>query len=784
MNVVVLERGINKLNINGHKKDRTRKFMNRTLQDDKSETEKKASKTRRKFRLRKDKSNQNIKEQRNHLHFDIQRLQNQICSIFIKIRSDKCKNVNIYSFLSDSRKSIIFQNSLCNQFYLKGSNDNFFTCNAKTLQNGMSKQQRRKYFRFDLQYQNSSPRRLTRLKMKKQKKNQLFTPFLTEDDFNIKEIRDELIEGVIRINGKNFKEAYVSNPEAGQEDYLIDSIRDRNRALEGDIVYLKPKPKEEWKEKLITACVVFIKEKVSKDFANSIKFVYNFLQVHNRKAVGFLSMGNDGKQPPILVPRDIRLPRIKIPKRSIPSICGKKKNFSEKTLFLAQIVDWKEVRYAEGVILEELGEETDMNTENKALLFEHNIDVTDVPIFALQDMVNMDAIPLNEIDDREDLRKECVFTIDPLTAKDLDDALSLKELPNGNYEIGVHIADVTYYLPEDTDLDKIVRQKATSVYLVDKVYHMLPTSLCLNCSLLPNKDSLTFSVFWEFTENGDVMSHRFGRTVIRSCAQLAYEHAQMMIENPEKAYEKNEIPSITNGYDVAKLSGVVNIFQKIALKLRSKRYANGALRIDQPKLSFALSPVDKSPVSFSICEMKEANRLIEEFMLLANETVAREILRNSPEISFLRNHVPPLTRILNDVRKMVANYGIELAVETGAAIQESLRKIDPKSEKGKYRDGSCCRDNGRITNEFSGVAQLAVLNHLITKAMQRATYVCSGECQSYRHYALSMDIYTHFTSPIRRYADIMVHRLLAGSLGRFTLSVSIRTVVAKTVFRV
>lgn len=373
---------------------------------------------------------------------------------------------------------------------------------------------------------------------------------------------------------------------------------------------------------------------------------------------------------------------MKLQKRDLPLHFYENKKLYEKVLFLAKIVEWKDLKYAEGMILDQLGIENDLAIENKALLLEHNIDISEVPESALGDIANIDQIPVNEIVTREDIRKECVFTIDPLTAKDLDDALSLKELPNGNIEIGVHIADVTYYLHEETYLDKLVSEKATSVYLINKVYHMLPPMLCLHCSLLPEKDSLAFSVFWEFNQEYEIVKHRFARTVIKSCVQLAYEHAQIMIENPNSTFKDDELPHIGNGFTSRTLIKIVNILQKIAVSLRSKRFRNGALRIDQTKLSFTLSPLDQIPIDFSICQLKDANRMIEEFMLLANQTVAQRILEDFPDIAFLRNHKMPYDRILKEVQKSVKKYDVDLEINSGGDIQASLGKIDKNSSNG------------------------------------------------------------------------------------------------------
>lgn len=373
---------------------------------------------------------------------------------------------------------------------------------------------------------------------------------------------------------------------------------------------------------------------------------------------------------------------MKIAKINLPTEYHKNSKLYEKTLFYAKIVNWTDPAYAEGVILEQLGTDSELEAQNAALLLEQNINIKEIPEAAMNDIKLDETIPQSEITNREDIRNDCVFTIDPKTAKDLDDALSLKELPNGNIEIGVHIADVTYYLPEETYLDKLVGEKATSTYLVNRVYHMLPTTLCLHCSLLPGKDSLAFSVFWEFSKSGEIIEHRFARTVIRSCVQLAYEHAQSMIEAPDKVFTEDELPSIVNGYNSETISNIVNTLQKFAVKLRAKRFIDGALRIDQPKLSFNLEPLDLTPTNIFIYELKDAHRLIEEFMLLANRTVAQKILDDFPDIAFLRNHGSPFQRVLKETQKTLKKYEIDLNIDTGADIQSSLWKIDPDSNDG------------------------------------------------------------------------------------------------------
>lgn len=327
---------------------------------------------------------------------------------------------------------------------------------------------------------------------------------------------------------------------------------------------------------------------------------------------------------------------MKIPKISWPSGFQSSPDLYEDILFVAKITDWKEVKYALGSIIENLGLKGDLNVESLAILKEFCLDTTPFGDDIKQFLPTSTEIPKKEYAYREDLRSECIFTIDPLTARDLDDAVSCKELSNGNYQIGVHISDASFFLTEDTRLDEIVKNKATTIYMIDSVYHMLPVELCLHCSLLPGQDKLAFSVIWELTPSGEIVNYRIVRTVINSCAQLAYEHAQMMIEDPERKFQDSELPKIHNGFNCNDLVKIVNNLQKIAVCLKEKRRANGSLKIDQVKIGFGLDPLTGEPLQFWVQENKESNRLIEEFMLLANMTVAEWINEAYPDLAFLR----------------------------------------------------------------------------------------------------------------------------------------------------
>ncbi|XP_060521982.1 DIS3-like exonuclease 2 [Cylas formicarius] len=579
---------------------------------------------------------------------------------------------------------------------------------------------------------NKGTRRVERKILKKPTTTTKFPEYISEVEAIQGLKLGKFIKGYLRINPKCSRDSYVSNENSSLQDYYITSVADRNRALDGDEVVLALKSETEWLDGKKTAVVVYILQ-----------------MVHPRTGVGSLSLA-EGKNNEFALfqPRDKRLPFMSIPMISWPDGFKTNPKLYENILFVAKLVDWPQPSNAKGIIIESIGMIGELKCETQAILKEFCLDTAQFHPDMVQFIPKSKDIPQSELSCREDLRKECVFTIDPFTAKDLDDALSVKKLDNGHYEVGVHISDASYYLPEGTELDKIVGAKGTTIYLVDNVYHMLPVELCLHCSLLPGEDKLAFSVFWEMSEEGEVFNTRFARTVVNSCTQLAYEHAQCMIEFPDRKCEDDEFPDIYNGFTSKDISAKVNILQKIAVELREARIRNGSLRIDQVKLLFSLNPKTGEPLDFKIYENKESHRMIEEFMLLANISVAKKIHQTFPDIAFLRCHEPPKNTMLLEAQRTLETCGIHINVSSSGSIHASLKKY--------------------ITNDFTGYCRGIVLHHIFTKPMTRARYFCAGAMESeenFAHYALSLPIYTHFTSPIRRYADIMVHRLLAASLG-------------------
>ncbi|XP_012259938.2 DIS3-like exonuclease 2 [Athalia rosae] len=554
----------------------------------------------------------------------------------------------------------------------------------------------------------------------------------------------EYVEGNIRINPKFFKEAYV--PMLNDEvDLLIHGLLDRNRALEGDLVVVKINPMEKWhglqtSRVQKTATVVCILEKI-----------------HPRKIVGFLKpMADRNTQIALFAPKDHKVPRLNIDRSSWPPNFDKDPNSFSNTMFLAEIVSWNDVRFARGKILSGIGEVGDLKAESLAILLENDLDVTPYAPELIKDVPPSNYQPtLTDIDGREDWRQKCIFTIDPATAQDLDDAMSCKLLENGNYEVGVHISDVTHFLSAFSPLDKAVAKRATTIYLSDSVYHMLPKQLCNVCSLLPGLDKLAFSVIFEMTPDAEVVKHRFTKTVINSCCQLAYEDAQMMIMNPEKEWSPEEFPEIKGPYKVSELCIIVNNLNNLAVKMRERRLKEGSLRIDQMKLQVIVDRESGLPVSFTVEKREDSNKLIEEFMLLANITTANHIYKNFPDVALLRCHRPPLMRSLSETQTMLAKLGIHIDIESAGALQASLLHYEADL-------------NGAFNREsYLASVRSMVLYALCAKTMTRAKYFCTSSKMSEsdsRHYALNVPLYTHFTSPIRRYPDCVVHRLLHASI--------------------
>jgi len=394
---------------------------------------------------------------------------------------------------------------------------------------------------------------------------------------------------------------------------------------------------------------------------------------------------------------------------------------------VVKIVEYNEkAKSPVGEVVDILGNSGENNAEMHAILAEFNLP------YSFPEIINSEAekipetIPADEIAKRKDFRDITTFTIDPADAKDFDDALSIRKTDNGLWEIGVHIADVTYYVQPDSIIDIEAYNRATSVYLVDRVVPMLPERLSnYLCSLRPNEEKLCFSAVFLLDDNANIKEEWFGRTVIKSDRRFSYEEAQTILETKEGVFA-SEIH-------------ILNNFSKI---LRKKRIQAGAIEFERVEVKF-ITDENGKPLSVFFKEVKDSNNLIEEFMLLANKKVAefinkkdKEEGKNTPSKTFIyRIHDKPDPEKYNNFSKFVKKFGLEAEPKGKESISQSLNRL-LESVKGR--------------NEQNIIESLAI------RTMAKAAY---STC-NIGHYGLAFKYYTHFTSPIRRYPDVMVHRLL------------------------
>lgn len=414
---------------------------------------------------------------------------------------------------------------------------------------------------------------------------------------------------------------------------------------------------------------------------------------------------------------------------------------------VASLTDWPDnSKNPFGKITQVLGKPGEHNTEIHSILLEYGLpyefskeiedEAGDLPI----------EITKEEIAKRRDMRADLTFTIDPKDAKDFDDALSFKKLENGHYEIGIHIADVSHYLQPKTALDDEAYERATSVYLVDRVVPMLPEMLSNGvCSLRPNEEKLTFSAVFEINEKAQLINQWFGRTVTYSDQRFAYEEAQAIIENYQLTDSiapfmmPEEISIIDTSYEVsADIVEATLILDKLAKILREKRMKSGAISFDRVEVKFNLDEAF-NPTGVYFKEAKDANKLIEEFMLLANRKVAEFIGmdkgRPSNKTFVYRVHDEPNVDKLMALQGIVHKFGYALNIETKESTSQSLNAL---------------------LKDVHGKAESNMVETLAIRTMSKAVYTT----QNIGHYGLAFDYYSHFTSPIRRYPDVMTHRLL------------------------
>lgn len=499
-----------------------------------------------------------------------------------------------------------------------------------------------------------------------------------------------------RVDLKKTGKAYVFSDEGGDDIFIASN--NTGHALHGDIVKVFMFPMR--KNHKIEGQIIEIIERKKTTFVGRLELEKNF---------GFVIADNKN------MPYDLFIPKEHI---------GEAKNGQK---VLVKLLDWPEhANNPFGEIIEVLGEPGDNNVEMKSILAEYGFPLS------FSDSVERDAhkismtIPSSEIDKRRDFRNTFTITIDPYDAKDFDDALSIKQLEKGIFEIGIHIADVSHYVTPGTALEKEAYERATSIYLVDRVIPMLPEKLSnMVCSLRPEEEKLTFSAVFKMNEKAEVLGQWFGKTVINSNKRFTYEEAQQIIETGKGEHSKE----------------VLN-FHKLAVIMRDKRFASGSINFSSEEIKFKLDEKGK-PIETYIKEQKEANHLVEEFMLLANRSVATFIGKpksgKTPKTFIYRVHDEPNPEKLNTFVGFLKKLGYSLNIGSRQQLASSYNNL---------------------FDRIRGKGEENMIETIAIRTMSKAIYSTDNN----GHYGLGFDFYSHFTSPIRRYPDLMVHRLLEGYL--------------------
>ncbi|KAK1246904.1 hypothetical protein MKX08_000706 [Trichoderma sp. CBMAI-0020] len=589
-----------------------------------------------------------------------------------------------------------------------------------------------------------------------------------------------LHQGIFNVSPYNYLEGSIKVP-AFPKSLLILGRENINRAIDGDVVVVELLPQDQWKSpstKIIEEDTItknenadaeerqdFVSDKERKALQEEVKRtqkasgenqlqptakVVGVVKRNWRQYVGHIdpSTANKGSSQGrkldsvFLIPMDKKIPKIRLRTRQVSELLGKR--------LLVTVDSWdRDSRHPVGHLVRSLGELETKAAETEALLLEWDVQYRPFPKTVLDCLPKEGhdwKVPASKEDpgwrDREDLRELLICSIDPPGCQDIDDALHARLLPNGNYEVGVHIADVSNFVKPANAMDTEASIRGTTVYLVDKRIDMLPMLLGTDlCSLKPYVERFAFTVIWELNENADIVNVRFTKSVIASREAFSYEQAQLRID------DESQQDDLTKG---------MRMLLMLSKKLKKKRMDAGALSLSSPEIKVHMESESSDPIDVKTKELLDTNSLVEEFMLFANVSVAAKIYEAFPQTAILRRHAaPPKTNFDELADQLRIKRGLELRTDSSKALADSLDK--------------CIDDKEPFFNTLVRI--------MATRCMMSAEYFCSGT-QSYpefRHYGLASEIYTHFTSPIRRYADLLAHRQLAAAIGYEAVHPSVRS---------
>lgn len=550
------------------------------------------------------------------------------------------------------------------------------------------------------------------------------------------------LQGTFRASRENYLEAtvWIHGDKEEEKEILIQGIKHLNRAVHEDIVAVELLPRSQW---VAPSSVVLddegqneddvekdeerellLKTAVSEKMLRPTGRVVGIIKRNWRPYCGMLSKSDiKESRRHLFTPADKRIPRIRIETRQASALEGRR--------IIVAIDGWpRNSRYPNGHFVKNLGDVGEKETETEVLLLEHDVPHQPFSQAVLSFLPRMPwSITEEDMKNREDLRHLCVCSVDPPGCTDIDDALHCRELSNGNLEVGVHIADVSHFIRPGNALDQESARRGTTVYLCEKRIDMVPELLSSNlCSLRSNVDRLAFSCIWEMNHNAEILKTRFTKSVINSKASLTYAEAQMRIDS---AAMNDDITTSLRGLN------------QLAKILKKGRIEKGALTLSSPEIRFHMDSETHDPIDLQTKELRETNSMVEEFMLLANISVAKKIHEEFSEHALLRKHPAPPPSNYDILVKAAKSKNLQIKTDTAKSLADSLDRAE--------------------SPDFPYLNTL--LRILATRCMMQAVYFCSGMDNDFHHYGLASPIYTHFTSPIRRYADIIVHRLLAVAIG-------------------